>query len=105
LGFPFQFVYKEFLIMRRLSLTRLTLITAFAASCLLANAQTTFAQAGVSPGDVVINEFRYRGPGGVRDEFIELYNTTDADIVVRPAGSSTAVRCPRRRSLSALWCL
>jgi hypothetical protein len=35
-----------------------------------------------NPGDVLINEFRFRGPAGGADEFIELYNNTDADITV-----------------------
>src|SRR5690349_20537183 len=36
----------------------------------------------VLPGDVVISEFRVRGPNGGNDEFIELYNpkSTSADI-------------------------
>ncbi len=36
----------------------------------------------VNLGDVIISEFRLRGPGGVEDEFIELYNRTNAPIVV-----------------------
>jgi hypothetical protein len=76
---------------------------------------------GVLPGQVIISEFRFRGPGGCvecaartrattprrghspkaacacgsdpnRDEFIELYNNTDSDIVVAdtaPIANST----------------
>jgi uncharacterized repeat protein (TIGR01451 family) len=33
-----------------------------------------------NPGDVVISEFRTRGPNGANDEFIELYNRTTAPI-------------------------
>jgi uncharacterized repeat protein (TIGR01451 family) len=33
-----------------------------------------------NPGDVVISEFRFRGPSGANDEFIELYNRTTAPI-------------------------
>ncbi|HKR00189.1 MAG TPA: lamin tail domain-containing protein [Pyrinomonadaceae bacterium] len=33
-----------------------------------------------NPGDVVISEFRTRGPNGANDEFIELYNRTTAAI-------------------------
>jgi hypothetical protein len=31
-------------------------------------------------GSVLISEFRYQGPGGNNDEYIELYNNTDAPI-------------------------
>jgi len=34
----------------------------------------------VSPGDVVISEFRFLGPAGGNDEFIELYNRTTVPI-------------------------
>lgn len=39
---------------------------------------------GVSPTEeqIIISEFRARGPGGSKDEFIELYNNTDSDITV-----------------------
>jgi uncharacterized repeat protein (TIGR01451 family) len=33
-----------------------------------------------NPGDVLISEFRFRGPSGANDEFIELYNRTTAPI-------------------------
>jgi len=33
-------------------------------------------------GDLVISEFRLRGPNGENDEFIELYNTTNSPIIV-----------------------
>ncbi|HKP71588.1 MAG TPA: M36 family metallopeptidase, partial [Pyrinomonadaceae bacterium] len=33
-------------------------------------------------GDLVISEFRLRGPNGANDEFIELYNRTNAPIIV-----------------------
>lgn len=36
----------------------------------------------VAAGTILINEFRLRGPGGSDDEFVELYNNTDADITV-----------------------
>ncbi|HYG09729.1 MAG TPA: kelch repeat-containing protein [Pyrinomonadaceae bacterium] len=35
-----------------------------------------------NPGDVLISEFRFSGAGGAQDEFIELYNNTDASIYV-----------------------
>jgi len=33
-----------------------------------------------SPGDVVISEFRTRGPNGPTDDFVELYNRTTLPI-------------------------
>jgi hypothetical protein len=38
----------------------------------------------VPPGSLpfVISEFRFRGPGGVDDEFIEIYNNSDGNITV-----------------------
>jgi hypothetical protein len=47
------------------------------------------AAAQVQPGDVIISEFRARGPQGESDEFIELYNNTDADITVQATDAST----------------
>lgn len=43
---------------------------------------------GPFPGDLLISEFRFRGPGGANDEYVELYNNTDAPIIVSaPDGS------------------
>jgi hypothetical protein len=41
-----------------------------------------------APGDVLISEFRTRGAQGSADEFIELYNNTDAPIQVSSGDSS-----------------
>ncbi|HEX8148922.1 MAG TPA: S8 family serine peptidase [Pyrinomonadaceae bacterium] len=41
-----------------------------------------------SPGQLIITEFRLRGTGGASDEFIELYNNTDANLVVNAADGS-----------------
>lgn len=41
------------------------------------------------PGQLIVSEFRARGPNGDGDEFIELYNNTDAAIVVDPADGSS----------------
>ncbi|HEX8560607.1 MAG TPA: lamin tail domain-containing protein [Pyrinomonadaceae bacterium] len=53
------------------------------------------AQTQVQPGQVLISELRLRGPGGATDEFVELYNNTDQEVVVRAtdgsAGWSVAV--------------
>ncbi|HYE65831.1 MAG TPA: PQQ-dependent sugar dehydrogenase [Pyrinomonadaceae bacterium] len=35
-----------------------------------------------NPGDVIISEFRFSGPNGTNDEFVELFNKTDSDIIV-----------------------
>lgn len=35
-----------------------------------------------STGSLEINEFRLRGPQGIRDEFVELYNPSDTPLVV-----------------------
>jgi len=42
----------------------------------------------VNPGDVLISEFRLSGANGAQDEFIELYNNTDANIVVASSDNS-----------------
>ncbi len=48
---------------------------------------TDAASAGA--GDLLISEFRLRGPGGSTDEFIEIYNNTDSGhAVVASDGSS-----------------
>ncbi|HEX8635005.1 MAG TPA: lamin tail domain-containing protein [Pyrinomonadaceae bacterium] len=54
-----------------------------------------FALAGAvaQPGSVLLSEFRFNGPNGTADEFIELYNNSDAPIdltgwsIVAPAGT------------------
>ncbi|MDT7808932.1 MAG: hypothetical protein QOJ70_2745 [Acidobacteriota bacterium] len=40
------------------------------------------------PGDLDISEFRLRGSNGASDEFIEIYNNTDAAITVNTADGS-----------------
>lgn len=47
------------------------------------------AVTGPFPGDIVISEFRLRGPSGASDEFIELYNNTDAPIAVSTTDASS----------------
>lgn len=42
----------------------------------------------IQPGQVIISELRLRGPAGVQDEFIELYNNTDSPIVVQSLDGS-----------------
>src|SRR3712207_6276748 len=42
----------------------------------------------VQAGQVIISELRFRGPNGIRDEFVELYNNTDSPIVVAASDAS-----------------
>lgn len=46
------------------------------------------ANTTVNPGDVLISEFRFSGANGAADEFIELYNNTDSDIIVASSDNS-----------------
>lgn len=39
-------------------------------------------------GSLIISEFRFRGPGGSQDEFVELYNNTSGDITVATTDGS-----------------
>lgn len=41
---------------------------------------SVFAQAAPTQGQLIISEFRFRGPSGASDEFIEIYNTTNSSI-------------------------
>src|SRR3982751_2473700 len=42
-------------------------------------------------GQIIISEFRVRGPNGANDEFIELYNNSGADHTVAGGGTGYAV--------------
>jgi uncharacterized repeat protein (TIGR01451 family) len=42
------------------------------------SATATTVVSGPFPGDLLISEFRLRGPAGVTDEYIEVYNNADA---------------------------
>src|ERR1044072_1974584 len=54
------------------------------------NSATAFTVVtGSFSGDVLISEFRLRGPAGDDDEFIELYNNTDAPIAVSTTDGSS----------------
>lgn len=44
---------------------------------------------GPFAGDVLISEFRLRGPGGADDEFIELYNNTDTPLAINTTDDSS----------------
>ena len=41
-----------------------------------------------APGDLIISEFRFSGPGGANDEFIEFYNTKDSPLIVSTTDGS-----------------
>jgi hypothetical protein len=45
----------------------------------------TFA---TQPGELIISEFRVRGPNGTNDEFVEIYNTNDVDHIVNSIDGS-----------------
>jgi hypothetical protein len=45
----------------------------------------------VAAGQLVISEFRVRGPNGANDEFIEIYNNSGADHTVAGAGTGYGV--------------
>jgi hypothetical protein len=57
-----------------------------------ANASTNqtadFTALSAANGAVLISEFRLRGPNGAADEFVELYNNSDADATVTAQDSS-----------------
>src|SRR5689334_6822552 len=54
------------------------------------NSATAFTVVtGPFAGDVLISEFRLRGPGGASDEFIELYNNTETPISVSTTDGSS----------------
>jgi len=71
---------------------RLSALTCLALACvgaLLSASRSARAQTpAVQAGQVIISELRYRGPNGIRDEFIELYNNTDSDIIVQAADAT-----------------
>ncbi|HEX7315752.1 MAG TPA: hypothetical protein VF297_17675 [Pyrinomonadaceae bacterium] len=48
-----------------------------------------FVCAAETSAQLIISEFRVRGPNGANDEFIELYNNSGADHTVTSAGPST----------------
>jgi hypothetical protein len=47
--------------------------------------------AQIAAGQLVISEFRLRGPNGVNDEFIEIYNNSGADHTVAGGGTGYGV--------------
>ena len=54
------------------------------------NSATAFTVVtGPFAGDVLISEFRVRGPSGANDEFVELYNNTETPIAVATTDGSS----------------
>jgi len=54
------------------------------------NSATAFTVVtGPFAGDLLISEFRLRGPGGANDEFIELYNNTETPLAVSTTDGSS----------------
>ena len=47
--------------------------------------------AQIAEGQLIISEFRVRGPNGLNDEFIEIYNNSGADHTVAGGGTGYAV--------------
>ncbi len=71
--------------------TRLRVAAALFAACAvcLINQISPFAQVPTAqPGQVIISELRFRGPEGLRDEYVELYNNTDSLICVQASDTS-----------------
>ena len=72
--------------MRLTSLNRFAPLVVFAIYLIaspVANAQTT-----ATAGQLLITEFRLRGPNGATDEFIEIYNNTGVDHIVTAASGT-----------------
>ena len=65
-------------------LFRVSVISAGLAVMILGLAQ-------VAAGQLVISEFRVRGPNGANDEFIEIANNSGADHTVAGGGTGYAV--------------
>ena len=67
-------------------------------------ALTLAAPAAASPTGIVISEFRFRGPAGGNDEFVELRNTTSAPVAIggyRLFGCSAAGAASSRATVPA----
>ena len=60
------------------------------ANAVISDAQglATIINDDLSAGSLIISEFRFRGPNGEQDEFIELYNNANADVMVTTTDNS-----------------
>src|SRR5687768_15948078 len=63
-------------------------VFAACAACLIADVSILAQTPPVTAGQVIISELRYRGPNGIRDEYVELYNNTDSDLTVQALDTS-----------------
>ena len=73
---------------------RLSALTTIALACggtYFFVGRSASAQTQPAAGSVIISELRYRGPNGIRDEFIELYNNTNSPITVNSTSGGWAV--------------
>jgi subtilisin-like proprotein convertase family protein len=66
------------------------------------NITTTTPACCVPAGGALISEFRFRGLGGINDEFVELYNNTDSIITV-PASGWTLRRTDTTGALATVF--
>lgn len=71
------------------SLTRIcrALAAAMLLNVILSATQTAFAT--TNPDDLIISEIRWRGPRGILDEYVELYNASGAPLTVAATDGST----------------
>jgi hypothetical protein len=73
--------------MRNVCRFLLALAAALALDVALTAGQTASAQTATA-GQLVISEFRVRGPNGANDEFVEIYNNSGADHTVTAASGT-----------------
>src|SRR5688572_281860 len=72
----------------RLNQRLFTVLAAAVVCCAVFGGSPASAQTQIQPGQVIISELRLRGPAGPTDEFVELYNNTDSDIIVQATDTS-----------------
>ena len=73
--------------MRQVVHLRLAVNSTFLFLFLVAVVQIVPAQTATA-GQIIISEFRLSGPGGVEDEFIEIYNNSGTDHTVTSASGT-----------------
>src|SRR5258705_12272541 len=72
-----KFLYSKF--------ARAALLTVIASASVL-----LFVTSGrTSSSPLIISEFRFRGPNGANDEFVEIYNQTDSNFTVNSSDGSS----------------
>ncbi len=64
----------------RATLRAVAVAGAFGATLMAVPGAQAAPNPAVSPGDVIITEFRFHGPAGSSDEFVELFNRTGTSI-------------------------